>query len=113
MTEKVTICREEPLPAPLIRIASAEDLAAWYRDQLLWSLEQGQLDLAISCFDTAAEGYAASAAAGAVLRAVADVLYDHPEIRRLTIRCGDEASYSAYRLHWNMWYAAHKPTHNE
>jgi len=47
-----------------------------------------------------------------VLRAVTEVLYDHPEAERLTIRCGDDASCRAYRFQWNMWYAPHKPPHD-
>ena len=113
MTEKVTILREEHLPMPLIYLASPEDLAAWYRDQLLWSLAHGERDLAISCFDTAGPfGFDTGRAAYAVLRAVTEVLYDHPEAERLTIRCGDDASCRAYRFKWNMWYAPHKPPHD-
>ncbi len=113
MTEKVTIVREEPLPMPLIYLASAEDLAVWYRDQLLWSLDHGETELAISCFDTASMGFALLPAALCVLRAVTDLLYDHPEVKRLTIRCGDGASFRAYSLQWNMWYAPHKPPHGD
>ena len=98
---------------PLIYLASPEDLAAWYRDQLLWSLAHGERDLAISCFDTAGPfGFDTGRAAYAVLRAVTEVLYDHPEAERLTIRCGDDASCRAYRFQWNMWYAPHKPPHD-
>lgn len=112
MTEKVTIVQEENLPMPLIYLASAEDLAAWYRDQLLWSLAHGETDLAISCFDTgSAFGFGVDRAAYTVLQAVTEVLYDHPEAARLTIRCGDSESFRAYRFQWNMWYAPHKPAH--
>ena len=33
MTEKVTLERRENLPMPLIYLASAEDLAIWYRER--------------------------------------------------------------------------------
>lgn len=112
MTEKVDIVREENLPAPLIYLASPEDLAQWYAGGLLHSLERGERRLAVSCFDTqAAFGFSVSEAAQAVLRAVTDVLYDHPEAESLTVRCGDEASWRAYRFCWNLWYAEHKPEH--
>ncbi|MBD5150938.1 MAG: hypothetical protein HDT16_00180 [Oscillibacter sp.] len=50
-------------------------------------------------------------AAQAVLRAVTDFLYDHPEVERLDILCGDDASWRAYNFYWNMLYAEHKPEH--
>ncbi|MBD5149492.1 MAG: hypothetical protein HDT18_03800 [Oscillibacter sp.] len=112
MTEKVTLERRENLPMPLNYLASAEDLAAWYAGGLLWSLEHGERTLAISCFDTrAAYGFDMNQAAQAVLRAVTDVLYDHPEAEGLNILCGDEASWRAYNFWWNMLYAEHKPEH--
>lgn len=111
MTEKVTIRRQERLPMPLIYLASAEDLAEWYVSQLAWSLEHSQLDLAISCFDTAPMGYGIAQAAYTVLKAVTDFLYDHPQVERLSILCGDDQAFRAYSFHWNMWYAEHKPEH--
>lgn len=112
MTEKVTLVREDHLPAPLIHLASPEDLAAWYASGLLWALEHGERALEIACFDTAAsQGFDTGEAARAVLRAVTDVLYDHPEAESLTIRCGDDASARAYSFYWNMLYAEHKPEH--
>ena len=112
MTEKVEIIRQDNLPVPLIFLASAEDLARWYADGLLWSLDHGERALSITCFDTkTAFGFDMSATAQTVLRAVTDVLYDHPEAESLTIRCGDESSWRAYRFHWNLWYAERKPEH--
>ena len=112
MTEKVTIIRQDNLPVPLISLASAEDLARWYADGLLWALDHGERTLSITCFDTKpAFGFDMSAAAQAVLKAVTGVLYDHPESESLTIRCGDDASFRAYRVHWNLWYAEFKPDH--
>ena len=35
MTEKVRIQQQDHLPMPLIYLASAEDLATWYRSGLL------------------------------------------------------------------------------
>ena len=52
MTEKVTIERRDDMPMPLNLLAGPEDLAAWYREGLLESLEQGERALAIACFDT-------------------------------------------------------------
>ena len=46
-------------------------------------------------------------------RAVTDLLYDRPEAESLRILCGDEAAFRAYRFHWNMWYAEHKPDHED
>ena len=112
MTEKVQIIREDNLPVPLIALASPEDLAHWYANGLLWSLEHGARSLSITCFDTkAAFGFDMGTAAQAVLKAVTDVLYDHPEAERLTIFCADEPSWRAYRFHWNLWYAEFKPEH--
>lgn len=111
MTEKVTIERRNDLPMPLIYLASAEDLAAWQRDQLLWALSQGHRVLTVSCFDTAPLGFDIAAASMTVLKTLMDFVYDHPEIESLTILCGDDASYRAYSFHFNMWYAAHKPPH--
>ena len=114
MTEKVRILQREHLPMPLIYLSSAEDLASWYAGGLLWSLEHGERALSISCFDSAATmGIALDQAAQAVLRAVTDVLYDHPEAESLTILCGDAASYRAYSFYWNLWYAETKPRHGE
>ena len=114
MTEKVRILQWEHLPMPLIDLDSAEDLASWYAGGLLWSLEHGERALSISCFDSAAAmGIALDRAAQAVLKAVTDVLYDHPEAESLTILCGDAASYRAYSFYWNLWYAETKPRHGE
>ncbi len=112
MTEKVTLERRENLPMPLIYLASAEDLAIWYREGLLRSLAQGERALAISCFDTRrAYGFDMDRAAQVVLRAVTDVLYDHPEAESLTVLCGDAGSWRAYCFWWNMLYAERKPEH--
>ena len=111
MTEKVTLRQAQHLPMPLIRHASPEDLAQWSVSQLAWALEQGQRSLTLSCFDTASMGFPLPAAASAVLKAVMDFLYDHPEVEDLTILCEGEAAYRAYSLHWNIWYAPHKPGH--
>lgn len=112
MTEKVRILRRENLPMPLICLASAEDLAAWYAGGLLWSLDHGERALSISCFDCeGGMGIDLGRGAQAVLRAVTDVLYDHPEAESLTILCGDDASYRAYSFYWNLWYAETKPRH--
>lgn len=112
MTEKVTLKKADQLPMPLIYLASPEDLAHWYVSQLSWSLEQGQKDLSISCFDSAPLGFPVSKAAAAVLKAVMDFLYDHPEAEHLTVLCAGEEAYRAYSLHWNMWYAPYKPDHS-
>jgi O-acetyl-ADP-ribose deacetylase (regulator of RNase III) len=114
MTEKVCLERREHLPVPLIYLASAEDLAAWYVSGLLWSLEHGERALAISCFDTQrAFGFSMDQAAQTVLRAVTDVLYGHPEAESLTILCGDGESWRAYNFWWNMLYAEHRPAHEQ
>ena len=113
MTEKVTISRQDDLPMPLIYLHSAEDLADWYVGQLIWSLEQGRRRTAISCFSTEPMGFETGKAAYVVLKAVTDFLYDHPELQRLEIRCAGEEVYRAYCFHWNMWYAEHKPHHDE
>ena len=112
MTNKVTISLEENLPMPLIYLASAEDLAQWHVGQLQWAYGQGQRELAISCFDTAAMGFPVGAAACAVLRAVMDFLYDHGDVAALRVLCGGESAYRAYSFHWNMWYAERKPAHD-
>lgn len=111
MTEKVSILQQEDLPMPLIYHGDAETLAEWYTDQLAWSLGQGHRALTVSCFDTAPMGFDIGKAALTVLRHLMDFLYDHTEIESLTILCGDPATYRAYSLHFNMWYAAHKPPH--
>ena len=112
MTEKVTIQQRDHLPMPLNYLASAEDLAAWYVDGLLWNLSRGERKLAISCFNTcAAYGFDLNRAAQVVLRAVTDVLYGHPEAESLTILCGDGDTWRTYSFWWNMLYAEHKPEH--
>lgn len=114
MTEKVHFERRDNLPAPLIYLASPEDLAEWYAGGLLWSLEHRERELAIACFDTkTAFGFDLAPAAQAVLRAVTNVLYDHPEAESLTILCGDGASWRSYQFWWNMLYAEHKPEHRD
>lgn len=109
MTKKVTLLREDGLPMPLIELASAEDLAAWYASQLEVALDQGERALAISCFDHAPGGQTLVQTAYTVLRTVMDFLYAHPQVERLTVRCGDDASFRAYSFQWNMWFAAEKP----
>ena len=112
MTEKVRFERRDGLAMPLNYLASTEDLAEWYAGGLLRSLENGERTLAIACFDTERTcGFNMNRTAQAVLRAVTDVLYAHPEAERLTILCGDEASWRAYRFWWNMLYAEYKPDH--
>ena len=114
MTEKVRILQQDHLPMPLNYLASAEDLAAWYVSGLLWSLEKGERALVISCFNSAAAmGIDLDQAAQAVLRAVVDVLYDHPEAESLTILCGDQLSYRTYCFYWNLWYAERRPDHGQ
>lgn len=105
MTNKVTIKLAENLPMPLIYLKSAEDLAAWQKDQLSWALQQGHRVLSVSCFDTATMGFDIAAASMTVLKTLMDFVHDHPEIESLTIFCGDNASYRAYSLHFRMWYA--------
>ena len=87
MTEKVTLRQVTDLPMPLIYLASPEDLAQWSVSQLAWDLEQGRQSLTLSCFDTASLGFPLPQAAAAVLKAVMDFLYDHPEVEALTILC--------------------------
>lgn len=111
MTEKVTISLVENLPMPLIWLASPEDLAQWYVGQLQWAWDQGQRELAVSCFDTGAMGFEVARAAYVVLKALTDFLYDHPEAEKLEILCGSQEAYRAYSFHWNMWYAERKPHH--
>lgn len=112
MTEKVRIVRQDELPVPLIALDSPGTLGRWYADGLLRSLGQGERTLAITCFDTKnAFGFDLGAAAQAVLRAVTDVLYEHPEAESLTVFCSDEPSWRAYRFYWNLWYAEYKPEH--
>lgn len=113
MTEKISISRHDDLPMPLIYLHSPQALADWYLGQLARSLERGCRKAAISCFSTESMGYETARAAYAVLRAVTDFLYDHPEMERLDIRCAGEEVYRAYCFHWNMWYAARKPLHDE
>ena len=112
MTDKVSLQKVSQLPMPLIYLATSQDLASWYVSQLSWSLEHGERDLSISCFDPASLGFPVSKAAAAVLKAVMDFLYDHPEVNHLSILCAGEEVYRAYSLHWNMWYASHKPPHS-
>ena len=113
MTEKVTLTLRENLPMPLINFAAPEDLASWYAGGLLYSLERGERRLAIACFDAeSAFGFDMARTAQLVLRAVTDVLYDHPEAESLEIFCGDGRSWRAYNFCWNLWYAETKPPHD-
>ena len=112
MTEKVTLVRRDGLPMPLINFAAPGDLAAWYAGNLLYALEKGEKDLAISCFDAGMVfGFDLAKTAQLVLKAVMDVLYDHPEAERLEIFCDGEAAWRAYSFCWNLWYAERKPSH--
>ena len=112
MTEKVILVRRDHLPMPLIHFAAPGDMAEWYAGGLRHSLEQGMRRLEISCFDAERIfGFDMACTARLVLRAVTDVLYEHPEAESLTIFCGDEGSWRAYRFWWNMLYAERKPQH--
>ena len=113
MTEKVTLIRRDELPMPLISFAAPEHLAEWYAGGLLHSLERGERRLAISCFDVGTVfGFDLAKTAQLVLRAVTDVLYEHPEAESLEILCGGEAAWKAYSFCWNLWYAETKPPHD-
>lgn len=112
MTQKVTLQQVDHLPMPLICLASPEDLAQWSVSQLAWDLGHGQRHLTLSCFDTTSMGFPIEKAVPAVLKAVMDFLYGHPEVERLTILCAGHAVYRAYSLHWNIWYAPCKPQHD-
>ena len=113
MTEKVTLTRRDGLPMPLIHFAAPEHLAEWYAGGLLHSLERGERRLAVSCFDVGAIfGFDLNRTARLVLRAVTDVLYDHPEAESLEIVCDGEACWRAYSFCWNLWYAETKPKHD-
>ena len=112
MTEKVILTRQDGLPMPLISFAAPEHLAEWYAGGLLHSLERGERRLAISCFDVSVIfGFDLTETARLVLRAVTDVLYDHPEAERLEIFCDGETAWRAYSYCWNLWYAETKPPH--
>ena len=111
MTEKVTISLVENLPMPLIWLASPEDLAQWYVGQLQWAWDQGQRELAVSCFDTGAMGFEVARAAYVVLKALTDFLYDHPELH-VRMVCHGEDTLRAYQLDWNMFYQETKPQHH-
>jgi len=113
MTEKVVLTRRENLPMPLISFAAPEHLAEWYAGGLRHALERGERRLAIACFDVQAIfGFDLARTAQLALRAVTDVLYEHPEAESLEIACGDEASWRAYSFCWNLWYAETKPRHD-
>lgn len=97
MHDKITVKKVENLPMPLIFLASAEDLARWQIDQLQWSFDQGHRQLAISCFDTDALGFEVTEAARTVLREVVQFLHHHHDVEHLTIFCGDDDAFLAYR----------------
>ena len=110
MTEKVTLVRRDDLPMPLISFAAPEHLAEWYAGGLRDSLERGQRRLALSCFGVEAIfGFDLTRTARLVLRAVTDVLYEHPEAESLEILCSGDACWRAYSFCWNLWYAETKP----
>lgn len=109
MTEKVTIRQVQDLPMPRITFREPQELASWYVDQLDVSLRSGETSLSMSCFDTDLMGFPVQQAAYVVLRAVTDFLYDHPQVERLEILCGDDKAMRGYSLNWNMWYAESKP----
>ena len=110
MTEKVRCERRDDLVMPLHMLASAEDLGEWYASGLLWSLEHGERDLSIACFDAKRTyGFNGNRTAQVVLRMVTDVLYAHPEAESLTILCGDDKSWEDYNFWWNALYAEFKP----
>ena len=113
MTEKVTLTRRDGLPMPLINFAAPEHLAEWYAGGLLGALKRGERRLAVSCFDAGSiHGFDLAKTAQLVLRAVTDVLYDHPEAESLEIICDGEAAWRAYSFCWNLWYAETKPNHD-
>ena len=97
MHEKITVKKVDNLPMPLIFLADAEHLARWQTDQLLWAFEQGHRQLTISCFNTAALGFEVTQAARAVLREALQFLEQHSDVESLTILCGDDDAYLAYR----------------
>lgn len=113
MTEKVELLLAERPAAISPGPASAEALAQGYVSQLTAALNQGAVHLSITCADPAALGLEPGRTAHAVLRAVVDFLYDHPQVQRLSIRCAGQEAWRAYSFQWNLWFAAHKPPHQE
>ena len=96
MTNKISIEQAEHLPMPLIYLANAEDLARWQVEQLRWAYEHGERRLNLSCFDTAPMGFDVNDAATLVLGAVMEFLQECGDVERLSVYCGDDASYRAY-----------------
>ena len=86
-------------------------LASCYRNSLLLAIEHGCKSVAFPSISTGVFGYPVAKAAHVALRAIVDVLYDHPELD-VTMVCFDEKTLGAYRFDWNMWYAEYKEHHD-
>lgn len=106
IAHKISIQLRENLPMPLIFLATADDLARWQIDQLLWAYEQGHRTLAVSCFNTAAMGFDVAKATPIVIAAIVDFLCEHKDVAQLSILCGDDETYRAYSTYFYRLLAA-------
>ena len=100
------ICCEAP--APPACPPDLQTLAAGYLNQLHSALARGEDAAVLTVYCWPQSPWPAAAGAYAVLRAAADFSYDHPQLRRLEIRCAGEECQRIYRFQWNMWFAERK-----
>lgn len=111
MTEKVALALAERDRRPALRFSAPGALGRWTAEELTLRLDRGEREVCLPCW---ADLGAFSPAAGAlaVLRAVMEVVYSRPELRKLTLLCASPEELAVFRFQWNMWFAAVKPPHD-
>lgn len=110
MTEKVNLICETGHPLPSGSFASPQALGQWTARALEERLNQGKREIRLPCWADLGP-FSPAAGALAVLRAVMETVYAHPELQSLTLVCPSPEALSVFRFQWNMWFAATKPPH--
>lgn len=104
-------------PGPIWRggeAGEAELLASSYRNSLRLAVESGCKTVAFPSISTGVFGYPVDKAAHVALKAIVDFGYEHPSaLDKVVMVCFREEIRKVYQFDYNMWYAEHKPNHEE
>ena len=110
MTEIVSIICDPSLPTPAVSFSSPDVLVQWTCKRLLAALSERGDEVSLPVWAGLAGGNLPTCAFQ-ILRAIMELVYAHPLLRKLTLVCGSEEELAAFRFQWNMWFAEKKPEH--
>ena len=88
----------------------AEALRSCYLASLALAVEHGCRTVAFPSISTGVFRYPLTRAAHVALRAIMDVLYEHPDLS-VTMVCHSPAALRAYQVDWNMFYQDNRSHH--